>query len=424
LYVLNILTEEGFLEKKRVEFPRLYFVADNALVDLLSQATNVSSIASYLPMLFDNIHNLNFDSAECSSIVSVESAEGERLQLCNPIRIVQNPEQWLKELEETMQRTLRGLIQRASDQITTSSVLDLVNSYPTQLCLLGIILAFTKEVEIFLNRRDRSSLVVIAKNASQLLAGLIAQATHEYLSTFKHMKLESLVMIAMYYRDVVERVSQAKTNDVSDFSWQRNIRAYWRKEDCIVSIGNVDLSYCYEYIGARSRLVMTPLTERVYISLSQSLSLHQCGALYGRAGTGKSETIKDIAHTIGVFLLIFNGSDQISSSVTTQWLKGIAQAGAWVCFDELNRVKLQSLAVIAQQISTILNALRQREHECAFVDGSSITVNPTCGMFIVSNPTYIGRYHLPENFKACYELMCVQSHLLSDATSRRNHEHP
>ena len=62
----------------------------------------------------------------------------------------------------------------------------------------------------------------------------------------------------------------------------------------IQQLGNTFM-YNYEYLGPGERLVLTPLTQRAFLSLTQAMKNFHCGTLIGPAGRGKSETIKDLA---------------------------------------------------------------------------------------------------------------------------------
>ena len=84
-----------------------------------------------------------------------------------------------------------------------------------------------------------------------------------------------------------------------------------------------------------------------------------------------------------------------------QIYKGLAQTGAWGCFDEFNRIPPPVLSVCSTQYRAVLDALRARKARFDF-GGVEIALRPSAMAFITMNPGYIGRAELPESLKALF----------------------
>lgn len=406
---------ESYLEGKRNKFPRFYFVSDPVLLKILSQGGDPQSVQEDLEKLFDAISRLEFDKVDKRKILKIKGIVGnaeEFLDLSAPLMATGNIEDWLCTLEQEMQKAVRRECRAAASQtgsvMSTMTLKEFADKFIAQVALLGIQIIWTADFQETLSRmgKDKSILATTNRKFQQMLSDLVAVCLTDLGSRMNRTKFETLVTIHVHQRDLFteiwKKVKEHKVKDESDFEWLKQTRFYWRTETdhAIVSIADVDSTYSYEYLGVKERLVITPLTDRCYLTLSQALGICYGGAPAGPAGTGKTETVKDMARSLGLYCVVTNCSDQHRYKDMAKIFKGLCSSGIFGCFDEFNRIDLEVLSVVAMQVEAI--TLAKKQHAKTFMfPGEAVPIRlvPSVGYFITMNPGYAGRQELPENLK-------------------------
>ncbi|VDN18892.1 unnamed protein product [Dibothriocephalus latus] len=131
-------------------------------------------------------------------------------------------------------------------------------------------------------------------------------------------KLETVLILDVHAKDIIEHFIRDSILSADEFEWESQLRFYWVRalDDVKLRQVSAEFEYGYEYFGMNGRLVITPLTDRIYLTLTQALSLYLGGAPAGPAGTGKTETTKDLAKAMGLLCVVTNCGESMDYKVS------------------------------------------------------------------------------------------------------------
>jgi dynein heavy chain len=400
-----------YLETKRLAYPRFYFVAGADLLDILSKGSNPQLILKHLPKCFDNIKTLEFnkdDSGVPTKVaIGMYSEEMEYVPWPSTFTCEGAVETWLFNLTNHTHAALTVRCNECVSAFDEKPREQFIFDWCAQLVSVICRIVYTEDVnwsfdqleegnENAMRDYNKKQIDVLNKYAELILTDLTKN---------DRKKIIMLMTLDVHARDITQKLIDEKLETKDVFAWMSQLKFRTDEKTNIVAIDICDYTtyYGYEYIGNCGCLVVTPLTDRCYITLTQAMRLILGGAPAGPAGTGKTETTKDLGRALGVMVYVFNCSDQMDYKSMGQIFKGLSQAGAWGCFDEFNRIDISVLSVVSTQYKTILDAIRGKKARFDFEE-ENIPLNdsPYCCSFITMNPGYAGRTELPESVKALF----------------------
>lgn len=413
-----------YLERERSSFPRFYFVGDEDLLEIIGNSKDILRIMKHLKKMFAGISTIKLDD-DLTEIQGMASREGEEVPFSQPILLKDYPKinDWLAKLESMMRVSLADLLSEAvtelqafyvtGSKLTTDQLMPWMEKFPAQLVTLAVQVAWTVSVENSLEAGEApDGPLDTVLQALDLLADIVLRE----LSPVTRRKCEHLITELVHQRDVIRTLIQQRVFDPKRFTWLYQMRFYLNNaiddplDRLAIKVADASFPYGWEYLGVPDRLVQTPLTDRVYLTLTQALDNQLGGAPFGPAGTGKTESVKALGVQLGRFVLVFCCDETFDFQAMGRIFVGLCQVGAWGCFDEFNRLEERILSAVSQQVQSIqqgLASLAKNPNTEIELVGKNLKINKNIGIFITTNPNYAGRSQLPPNLTKLFRPMAM-----------------
>ena len=268
------------------------------------QARDPQAVQPHVRKCFEAIKSLDMKEIGKKNVleaVGFKSPESEYVKLEDGNRVTcHGPvELWLLAVETGMCVTLSKDLHRCYIDMKKTKRERWISVWAGQLTLASGQLSWTTECTkaLIATAEGGKGAMKQAKKKQVSTLNKLCDMVRGALGKLDRKKVVNIITVEVHSRDVIDRMAKSGCASVNDFEWLLQLRFYWEEgssQRCVVKQTNTQTLYGYEYLGNPARLVVTPLTDRCYTTLTTALHLHRGGLPQGPAGTGKTETVKDL----------------------------------------------------------------------------------------------------------------------------------
>jgi dynein heavy chain len=292
-----------YLETKRAGFARFYFLSNDELLEILSQTKDPRAVQPHLKKCFEGVRSVTFlPTTEIKVMISGEKEKIDLSYLVDPRG--KNVEVWMSDFEECMKRSVRACMFTGLSDYTTTPRTQWVQKHPGQIVLNASQMHWTREIEAGIRDMGAEGVKKVYEAQLTQLKDIVVLIRGK-LATLARITLGSLTVIDVHARDVTKKLATVGVSTLNDFEWISQLRYKWEGDadtgDFWAMMVSSTRPYGYEYLGNSLRLVITPLTDKCYMTIMSALQMGLGGAPAGPAGTGKTETTKDLAKALAMY---------------------------------------------------------------------------------------------------------------------------
>jgi hypothetical protein len=357
---------EEYLDRKRRETTKYYYLSNDELLEMYQKLDDIEVKRKHLPKMISGIKNVDLGSENDENIKIITNDEeiitfkyskgkGNIKELLDAIeteiskKIKSSFKNFHKTFYSSNKNTNKEKILKPKDLIVQliknkeenlgQAIFNYVYSY------------YIEQLEKALNQEDAFDKIMDFHEDSKGRKECFAQSLKDLNSN----KLEkrifmNLIALESFFKNIIKTLVREDVISTSDFNWLKYLHIKIDGENCNLRIFNIEIEYGYEYVGLQNNFIVSPMTERMHISLANCIGDKKPFILYGLPESGKKETLLSFSKILGKSLYVFKCSPFTDHKAFHKILYGGQKAGNWILLDNIDIIDKELLSAIAQDI--------------------------------------------------------------------------
>ncbi len=399
------------MSKKRKSCPRLYLLRDNDMLELLCCGNNLNHISQTINRIFNGLTGLKVTKSAEKSVIGCYGMYSEYLNLLSPIKFNGVVEDLLLILESSIQEALRTALEaslngdvyealtekmlrdennldtpktkpksdfKALETISETSVTDdakfMIASWilknVNQIIEITLKIILTRQIDESLAQKQRDSLSSVKLKIEKTIEVFMVQLTNHrknkdkanpplspnksivLIKQSQSKKIESIILILLYYRDLVDNILTHALGSES-FEWLSQFRyGFVANEVDIKCLGGV-FRYGFDYVFKNSVSTLLVYSTKQQYTMSQimtSISNRSNPLIHG---SNAEETYRMFCQLVACNNDFFVCTENMHKDIVFNICKAVVLSECWVTLINIQNLSIDTVNILASTIGQL-----------------------------------------------------------------------
>lgn len=357
---------EEYLDKKRKENPKYYYLCNEELLELYQKTDDMEVKRKHISKMVSGIKNVDLgaDTDENIKLITDDDevivfkfskGKGNIKEILDAIEmeIAKKLKNSFKTYKRDFAANSKGANKESIIKKPKDMIIELVKNHENlgQAIFNFVYSYYMEQLEKALNQEDAFDKIMDFREDAKLRKETFSASLKDLNSSKVEKRiLMNLVSLESYFKNIIKTLVREDVVSTGDFNWLKYLHIKLDGENCNLRVFNMEFEYGYEYVGLQNNFIVSPVTERMYISLANCIDEKKPFLIYGLSESGKKETLTSFAKILGKSLFIFKCSKEFDQKAFHKILYGGQKAGNWLLLDHIELISKENLSAIAQDI--------------------------------------------------------------------------